>query len=236
MDENQNHIQTEDITIRKHREYRNPAIIFLSIAFVVLLACIGLFAWNIIRMRSYESDCVKMYGTVVDVKSHTSGSNHRTYRNLVISYTYEGKEYTFTDDVGRTEYGRDDIGKRAQIYVNPQHPDQAVMVMSSGSIAIGYSCCFFFFCFCYAFGMNFLLGMIGTSFKKRLCFVWGLEISLGIALFLLPWIGFPNSGFGEVFARVEGSIGIIVVCGLVLLAMSADGAIMHYVRSYERGH
>ncbi len=84
--------------------------------------------------------------------------------------------------------------------------------------------------------MMFLLGILGTSFLKRLCFVWGFEILLGIALFLLPWIGFPNSSFGEVFSRVDGSIGIIVVCGLVFLAMCADGAIMYAVRRYERGH
>lgn len=214
---------------------KRPAIIFLSIAFALFCACIGLFVWNIIRMRSYESDYVKMYGKVVDVKSHHS-SDSGTYYYLVITYTYDGKEYTFTDDVGRREFGRDDIGKRAQIYVNPQRPDEAVMVMSSGSVAIGYSCCFCFFCFCYAFGMNFLLGLFGTSFLKRLCFVWGMEILLGIALFLLPWLGFPNSSFSEVFARVDGSIGIVVVCGLVFLAMCADGAIMHYAQSYGRGH
>ena len=87
---------------------------------------------------------------------------------------------------------------------------------------------------CYALGMNFLLGLIGTSFVKRLCFVWGMEILLGVALFLLPWIGFPNSGFGEVFSRIDGSIGIIVVCGLVFVAMCADGVIMHEARSYGR--
>ena len=213
---------------------KRPAIIILSIAFALFAACIGLFVWNIVRMRTYESDYVKMYVKVVDVKSHHS-SDSGTYYYLVITYTYEGKEYTFTDDVGRKEFGRDDIGKRAQIYVNPQHPDEALMVMSSGSVAIGYSCCFCFFCFSYAIGMMFLLGVLGTSFLKRLCFVWGMIILLGIALFLLPWVGFPNSSFGEVFSRVAGSIGIIVVCGLAFLAMCADGGIMYYVYGLEHG-
>ena len=217
---------------------KRPVIIFLSIAFALFAACIGLFVWNIIKMRRYESDYVKMYGNVVDVKSHKStnrNGDHRTYYYLVISYTYDGNEYTFTDNVGRRSYDRSDIGKIAQIYVNPQQPDDAVVVMSSGAIAIGYACCFAFFCFCYTFGMNFLLSFFGTSFLKRLCFVWGFEILLGIALFLLPWIGFPNSSFGEVLSRVEGSIGIIVVCGLVFLAMCFDGGIMYHVRKLERG-
>ncbi|MDE5563324.1 MAG: DUF3592 domain-containing protein [Clostridiales bacterium] len=214
---------------------KRPAIIILSIAFALFAACIGLFVWNIVKMRTYESDYVKMYGKVVDIKSHHS-SDSGTYYYLVITYTYEGTEYTFTDDVGRKEFGHDDIGKRAQIYVNPQRPDEAVMVMSSGSTAIAYSCCFCFFCFAYAIGMMFLLGALGTSFLKRLCFVWGMIILLGIALFLLPWVGFPNSSFGEVFSRMDGAVGIIVVCGLAFLAMCADGAIMYAVHRCERGY
>lgn len=228
---------------RTHNEYgvneekkdRRPAIIILSIAFALFAACIGLFVWNIIRMRTYETDYVKMYGKVVDVKSHYSSDSGTSYY-LVITYTYNRKEYTFTDNEGHSWLGRDDIGKLAQIYVNPQRPDDAVVVMSSGSVATWYSCCFCFFCFAYALGMNFLLGALGTSFLKRLCFVWGFEILLGIALFLLPWIGFPNSSFGEVFSRVDGSIGIIVICGMAFLAMCVDGGIMYYARKLERGY
>ncbi|MDE6618169.1 MAG: DUF3592 domain-containing protein [Clostridiales bacterium] len=218
---------------------KRPAIIILSIAFTLFAACIGLFVWNIVKMRTYESDYVKMYGKVVDVEvSHSSGSkgHSSTTYYLVISYTYDGKEYTFTDNVGHSWASPDDVGKRAQIYVNPQHPDDALVVMSSGSTAIAYSCCFCFFCFAYAIGMMLLLGALGTSFLKRLCFVWGMIIVLGIALFLLPWIGFPNSSFGEVFSRMDGAVGIIVVCGLAFLAMCADGAIMYAVHRCERGY
>lgn len=220
---------------------KRPAIIILSIAFALFAACIGLFVWNIVKMRRYESDYVKTYGKVVDVKvSHfsTASNGHKhptTTYYLVISYTYDGKEYTFTDNVGHSWASPDDMGKRAQIYVNPQRPDDALVVMSSGATAIAYSCCFCFFCFAYAIGMMFLLGALGTSFLKRLCFVWGMIILLGIALFLLPWIGFPNSSFGEVFSRMDGAVGIIVVCGLAFLAMCADGAIMSYVYKLEHG-
>ncbi|MDE6028721.1 MAG: DUF3592 domain-containing protein [Clostridiales bacterium] len=221
----------------EEKKSKLPAIIILSIAFALLATCIGLFVWNIVRMRTYESDYFKMYGKVVDVKvSHSSGSKGSTTTYyLVISYTYDGKEYTFTDHSGHSWVGPDDVGKRAQIYVNPHKPADAELVMSSGWIAIFYSCCFCFFCFAYALGMNFLLGLFGTSFLKRVCFVWGMIILLGIALFLLPWIGFPNSSFGEVFSRVDGSVGILVVCGLAFLAMCVDGALMYHVRKLERG-
>lgn len=217
----------------KHHKNTKPTIIILSVAFALLLTCIGLFAWNIVKMRIYEFDYIKMPGRVVDIKSHVSGDKHDTYYYYVISYEFEGQEYSFTDDVGRNySDGFSDIGKYTEIYVNPQRPDQAVRVISSGSVSIGYSFCYCIFCFCYAIGMNMLFGIIGNSLKKRFMFIWGIEILLGIALFLLPWLGIPNSSFGEVFARIDGSIGIIVVCGLALLATVVDGAIAYEVRSY----
>ena len=75
--------------------------------------------------------------------------------------------------------------------------------------------------------MNILLSIKGSSFKKRLLFVWGVEILLGITFLMLFGLGLPNSGFGEVFARTEGAIGLTVVCGIVLCFTLIDGIITY---------
>lgn len=212
------------------------AIIVLCIAAVLFGVCIGLFAYNIGQMRKFESEYVKIRGVVVDVKtSHSSGSHRSgTYYYYVISYEYKGKEYTFTDNVGR-QSGADDVGKYAQIYVNPKNPQQAVFVYSSGSVSIFYSCCFCFFAFAYVAGMNILLSVTrkGMSFIKRLLFIWLFVIALGIILLLSPHAAMPELTFAELFSRIDGSVGMIVVCSLVALCMLADFVIVLIARSYS---
>lgn len=210
-------------------EYRQPAIVFLSIALALFLAFIGFFAWHTARMRSYALKYVRMEGTVVDVEKQlsSSGPHHtsQTYYYLVISYTYEGQTYTFTDRVGHNYNVYNKIGTSTEIYVNPQNPRQAEKATSSDFVSIICACFFAFFCVTYATGMNVLLCMKGSTFKKRFLFVWGTEILLGIAFLLLFWLGLPHSGFGEVFVRIKGAVGITVVCGLVLCVALLDGLI-----------
>lgn len=209
-------------------EQKKPAIVFLSIAAALFLAFIGFFIWHTVRMRSYELTNVKIYGTVVDVEKHrTSSSSHgsRTYYYMVISYTYEDQEYTFTD---RTGYRYDmsyNVGKSMEIYVDPKNPSSAEAVTSSGFVSIICACFFAFFCVTYAAGMNILLSIKGSSFTKRLLFVWGIDILLGITFMLLFWLGLPYSGFGEVFDRIEGAVGLIVVSCLVALVTVLDAVI-----------
>ncbi len=232
MSENENaniEAETGDDAHKKHGG-RKPAIVFFSIALVLFLACIGFLVWNTVRMRRFESDYVKINGTVVDVESY---GNNKNLRNefLVISYTFDGKEYTFIDREGGN-YDSTDIGKYTEIYVDPLNPDHAERVESSGFVSTFSACCFAFFCILYAVSMNIFLARKGSSFKKRFLIVWGAELLLGITILLLFWSGTPHCGFGEAIIRNSGSIGVIVVCGLVLLATLVDGIITFKVRSY----
>ena len=218
-------------------ERKQPAIVFLSISLALFLAFIGFFAWHTARMRSYELDYIKVKGTVVDIKQqHSTTDRHtRTYYYLVISYEFEGKEYTFTDRTGYHTYESGWIGGNTNVYVNPQNPSQAERVKSSGFVSIISSCFFAFYCATYAVGMNLLLSIKGTSYKKRLLFVWGIEILLGVAFVLLCWLGLPHSSFGEIFVRIEGAVGITVVSGLVLCAALLDGIITRkrFIKMYR---
>lgn len=207
---------------------KKSAIVFLSISLALFLAFIGFFAWHTARMRDYELKYVRMQGTITGVEAHhsTSSDHHSgTYYYFVISYTYDGQEYSFTD---RTEYKYSDyylMGTSTEIYVNPEHPDRAERVTSSDFVSIICACFFAFFCVTYAAGMNILLSLKGSTFGKRLLFVWGAEILLGITFILLFWLGLPHSGFSEVFARIKGATGLAVISQLVMFVALLDGLI-----------
>lgn len=214
------------------------AIIFLCIAAALFLAFGGFFTWHTVRMRSFELEHVRMYGTVVDVVvRHSTSSDHRSSTSYyyVISYTYGDNDYEFIDGEGHGFDAYGNIGKRAQIFVDPKNPDSAEMVASSDFVSIICAMFFAFFCATYAAGMNILLKEKGgSSFIKRLLCVWGAEILLGVAVLLLFWLGLPNSGFGEVFTRIDGAVGIIVVLGLVVTVIGIDGIITSVNRNYPR--
>ena len=234
------HIEAEaaDEALQK-KDDKKTSIVFLSIALVLFLACIGFLVWNIVRMRRVDSDYVKVMGKVVDVRSGSSSSGYsKTTYFYVISYTFDGQEYKFIDREGVSDYyeAYDNIGKYTEILVDPQNPDHAERAISTGFVSTFCACCFAFFCLMYAAGMNIFLASKGSSFIKRFLFIWGAEILLGIAIILLFWTGMPRSGFGEVFVRNSGTIGVAVVCGLMLLATLADGLITLKLRPYRSKH
>ncbi|MDE6585652.1 MAG: DUF3592 domain-containing protein [Clostridia bacterium] len=217
----------------KFNDEIKPAIVFLTIAAALFIAFIGFFSWHTSTMRKYELSYVRWEGTIVGVETrHSSNSNHapRTYYYLVISYTFDGQEYKFTDRTGHNYIKQGTIGSSTEIYVNPKNPIQAEKVTSSDFISIICACFFAFFCVTYSAGMNILLSIKGSNFKKRFSFVWGTQILLGIVFLLLFWLGLPNSNFGEVFARIEGAVGVTVVSGLVLLVTLLDGIITYKLR------
>lgn len=214
-----------------------PVIVFLCIAAAMFIAFICFFTWHTVRMRNYELNFVKSNGAVVDYKkSHsTTGGRSKTSYYYIISYNYDGKEYTFTDRKGHNYISEADIGKTARLYINPKAPSQAEVISSAPFISIISACFFAFFCVTYAAGMLSLLGNIGTSFGKRFLFVWGALIALAAVILLLFWLGLPNSGFGEVFRRINGAVGICVISQLVLLATIVDFALTHKFGSKKHG-
>ena len=225
----------------RKKDDKKTSIIFLSIALALFLACVGFLVWNIVRMRRVETDYVKVMGKVVDVEA--MGSSSSGYASgpsyfLVISYTFDGQEYKFIDREGYKGHDEayDCVGKYAEIVVDPQNADHAERAISTGFISNCCACFFAFFCIMYAAGMNIFLASKGSSFIKRFLFIWGAEILLGVSVLLLLWTGMPNSGFGEVFARNSGAIGIAIVCGLPLLAVLVDGVITLKLRPYRSKH
>ena len=212
-----------------YREQIKPAIVFLSISLALLLTFIGLFAWHTAKMRDFELNYVITEATIVDVKYQPSAGNGYYY--LVISYTYGGKEYKFKSARGELIINESVIGATTEIYVNPNNPAQAEKVTSADYVSIMCACFHAFLCVTYATGMNILLSVKGTSFKKRLAFTWGIEILLCVAVLLLFWLGLPNSGFDEVFIRIRGAIGVTVMLGLVTCATLIDGIVSHKLHS-----
>ncbi|MDE6690962.1 MAG: DUF3592 domain-containing protein [Clostridia bacterium] len=201
---------------------RQPSIVFLCIALAFFIAFIGFFSWHTATMRDYELNYVRIQGTVVGVEdyhSSTSGHGSKIYYRLVISYTFEGQEHTFTDRVGHKYDMRHKIGTSTEIYVNPKNPAQAEKVTSSDYISIICACFFAFFCVTYAAGMNLLLSIKRTTFAKRCIFAWGMEILLGVVFLLLFWLGLPHSGFGEVFVRIKGAVGVTVAVAYTQLTL-----------------
>ena len=199
-------------------EKGKPSVIFLTIALALFLAFVGFFGWHTANMRRYEFDYVKTEGTIVGVEIHSSSGRSGAY--YVIAYEYGGQEYKFTDRSGNAS-GRK-TGTTTEIYVNPENPAQAEKVSSADYVSIICACFYAFFCATYSAGMNIFISIKGSSFKRRFLFVWGAEILLGIAVVLSFWAGLPFSGFGAVFLRIRGAIGVTVVTGLVALVSLLD--------------
>lgn len=225
---------TAKIQSAQNSDDRFSAIVFLSIAVALLLVSIGFYIWNTVRMRSFALQYIQIQGTAVDIVSHHGGDNITYF--CIYAYAYEGTEYTVLDRDGYKYYdeAKAQIGTARAIYVDPAHPDRAEVVTASSFASVICAVFFAFFCALYAVGMNLALCVKGTSFLKRLLFVWGVEVLFCVAFLLLFWLGLPNSGFGEVFVRVKGAVGMIVIGGLVLLATLIDGVIAYNLRQYRR--
>lgn len=213
---------------------KKSSIVFLSISLALFLAFSGFFIWHTVRMRDYELNYIKIDGTFVGAEMHHSssgngGSSSAYY--LVIEYSFEGNEYKFTDRVGHRYIKRGVIGSTTEIYVDPQNPEMAEKVSSAPFVSIICACFLAFFCVTYAAGMNILLGIKGSTFKKRFAFVWGAEIVFCFSVILLFWLGLPHSSFGEIFIRINGAIGACVISGLVALIAIIDGIVTHVLHS-----
>lgn len=218
----------------EYKERKKSSIVFLSITLALLAACIGFFIWHTVILRNYELNYIKTEGTVIDVERKTSHSfkHNKSHYYLVVSYTLNGQEYTFTDRTGYNAVYESMVKNPVQIYVNKENPAQAEVVNSSVFASIISVCFLAFSCVTYAVGMNMLLSLNNnSSFKKRFLFVWGMEILLVIIFLLLFWLGLPNSGFGEVFVRIDGAIGACVILGLVVAVTLLDGFLTYKLRS-----
>lgn len=199
----------------------------VGVACIVIAVSLGLSVWTIARMHDFETNYLTVTGTVSGYKvqhgSLTSSSSKRY--TLVISYTFDGRTYEFSDTVAYRARPTDLIGTATEIYVHPQHPARAKKVSTADDPSFVSAIAFPFGAVLYALGVQLLLQEKGGSFVKRLLRIWLPIFAWCAASVLLFWVGLPNDGFGAVFSRVEGSIGYAVVAGVALLAAFLDGII-----------
>ncbi|MDE6867527.1 MAG: DUF3592 domain-containing protein [Clostridia bacterium] len=240
MRKKKKHIQTEkerlfqedaarkrkDIAEAKRSKRIKDAWWLVGIACILIALSLGFTVWTVARMHNFETNYIAAVGTVSDYEvSHrtaTSGNYSRTRYFLVISYTFEGRMYKFTDTVAYRTRPTDLIGTTTEIYVNPKNPEQTKKVTTADDPSIVSAISFPFGAVFYALGTLLLLQEKGNSLVKRL-FRIHLPVFLWcVASVLLFWIGLPNDGFGAVFSRVEGAIGYTVVAGIALLTFLID--------------
>lgn len=193
--------------------------IALSLGFTVLTAA---------RMHNFETNYLTVSGTVSGYKvrhgTATNGHSRTTY-TLVISYTFNEREYEFSDTAAYRVRPTEMIGTKTEIYVNPLNPEQAKKVTTADDPSLVSAIIFPFGAVIYTLGVLLLLQEKGNSFLKRLLFIWLPVFVWCVISILLFWIGLPDDGFGAVFTRVEGAIGYAVIGGVALLAVLTDGII-----------
>ena len=200
----------------------------IGFACIVIAVSFGFTVWTAARMHNFETNYITMSGTITDYNIHhhsSTSTGSRTSYTLVISYTYNGADYTFNDTGGYHYRPTDMIGTKTEIYVNPEKPEKARRVSTASTPSYVSAMVFAFGAVIYVLGTILLLQEKGNSFVKRLLCIW-LPIFLWcIANVLLFWIGLPHDGFGAIFSRVKGAIGYAVVCGIPLLAVLIDAII-----------
>ena len=197
----------------------------VAVAGVLFALTLGFNVWTIARMHNFETNYVTIKGTITDYKLHHHTSPQKRSYTLIISYTFDGQKYEFNDTAGFRAPPDDLIGHATNIYVNPQNPEQVKKVTTAQSTSIVGAVAFPFGVAFYALGVALLLQERESSYKKRVLYIWLPAFICCVAAVLMFWIGLPNSGFGEVFSRIDGAVGFTVSGGLVLLAAGLDGII-----------
>ena len=197
----------------------------LAFACIVIAVSLGFVVWTAARMHRFETDYVIFNGTVTDYEIHKPVGKVANRYTLVISYTFNQREYKLFDTVSYRERHTDMLGTTAEIYVNPKNPENAKKVATADDPSFVSAIIFPFGAAIYALAGLLLLQEKSGTFVKRVLRIW-LPIFLWCAAcVLLFWVGLPNDGFGAVFLRVEGASGYAVIGGIALLAVVIDGII-----------
>ncbi|MDE7296374.1 MAG: DUF3592 domain-containing protein [Clostridia bacterium] len=218
----------EERTEAKRLKRIKDAWWLVGVACIMFAVSLGFTVWTAARMHNFETNYLTVTGTVSNYKINhgtITGNHSRTTYTLVISYSYDGRAYEFSDTVAYHARPTDMIGTTTEIYVNPQNPERAKKVTTADDPSIISAIVFPFGAVVYALGVQLLLQEKGSSFTKRLFRIWLPVFLWCVASVLLFWIGLPNDGFGAVFSRVEGAIGYTVVAGVALLAICIDGIV-----------
>ncbi len=243
MGKKKKHIRTEkerlfrEETARKRKEVAEIKRLkrikdswwLIGFALVAVALSLGFTVWTAACMHNFETNYLTVCGTVSGYKvrhgTATNGNNSRTTYTLVISYTFNEREYEFSDTVAYRVRPTEMIGTTTEIYVNPLNPEQVKKVTTADDPSFVSAIIFPFGVVVYTLGILLLLQEKGNSFLKRLLFIWLPVFVWCVISILLFWIGLPDDGLSAVFTRVEGAIGYAVIGGVALLAVLTDGII-----------
>ena len=198
-------------------------MVLLAFALVLSAVSFSFTVWSIARMHDFETNYMRVEGTIVDYEIHNGDGTASSTYTLVIRFTYEGKEYRFSDHTGYRARPTDKIGTATEVYVNPKAPERAVRVGTSDGLSVVGVIAFAFAVVPYALGVALYLQTGNSTFRKRLLSIWLPPFLLGAGVFFLFWAGLPHDGLNAVFSRFDGAIGYVVVSALLLSACFIDG-------------
>lgn len=210
------------------RKRRRKELFVLPIIAAVMLALSAIFfGIHLARMRNFELNYTKAYGTVTGFeRHHDSGSRGSSYRyTLVISYTCEGRTYTLHDSASYPVRPDDMEGEKVEIYVDPVNPAKAKKASTADDFSVVSVFIFGFSIPFTVFGAALVVQERGGGFFMRLAVIWLPVVAACLAAMLLCWVGFPGSSFGTAFVRTDGALGYAILSGLSLLAMLTDAII-----------
>lgn len=218
-------LRAEKAAAAKKRE-RKDRLFLLLIACVLFALSIGFTVWTVARMHNFETNYVSMKGTITGYETRHGGvGKYRTGRRytLIISYSYEGQSYSFSDSVSYLARPDDMVGEKTEIYVNPQNPSQAKRVSTASTPSFVSVVAFPFGAVFYAFGMALVLQeREKLSCSNRFLYIWLPLFCCCVATVLLFWVALPHDGFGAVFSRIEGAICFTVIAGLIVAVALLD--------------
>ncbi len=223
----------EEKRLRRRKEKKQAAVVMLLVglgAFVVSLVFFGL---HVARMRDFELNYVRMYGTVTDFKIHHASGTHSmgtTHYSYVFTYRYEGKTYKATDSEAYSWRNEEMLGEKVEIYVNPAQPERAARVKTADGYSIMAAVPFVISLLAFSVGGLTLVGLKGGGYAKRILFVWLPELLFCAAYILLFALGLPHDGVAAIYARTRGAIWVSVGGGAVIVAAAIDGLITYKSR------
>lgn len=225
----------EEKRLKRVKAEKQAAVVMLLVglgAFVVSLVFFGL---HVARMRDFELNYIRTYGTVTDFEIHHSPSSKHssTHYSYVFTYHYDGKTYKATDWVAVTWRNEEMLGEKVEIYVNPAQPEQAARVETADGYSVMASVPFVISLLAFSVGGLTLVGLKGGGYKKRILLVWLPELLFCAAYILLFALGLPHDGVAAIYARTKGAIWISVGGGLLVLAAAIDGLITYKLRPKE---
>jgi len=205
------------------------ARIFLGVSLFLFILSMIFVGINNANIREYENKYERTEAIITGVRTEhrTEQGTHKT-RNVyyfVFTYTLGGQEYTAKDGASYYEVADGMLGSEVEIYVDPQAPQNALMVKNSDLYSLISVCIFLFFIATFCVGGLLLIHSVKRGFKHRLIFVWAPLFIICLSV-VTSFICLPYAAVAEAFTHVRALIAYIVFGGAAVIACIIDGLIV----------